>query len=80
MGRETYAAWDSGPGFEKVFTLEADGRVDAINFETRKVGELQPNNPRQIRLGGKQLDSYIAKLNAGYPGATWTGRLVTYGP
>lgn len=80
LGRATHAAWDYGPGFEKEFTLEAGGRVDAINFETREVVELKPNNPRQIRLGGRQLDGYIAKLNAEFPGAPWIGRLVTYGP
>lgn len=80
LGRPTHAAWDYGPGFEKEFTLEAGGRVDAINFETREVVELKPNNPRQIRLGGQQLDDYIAKLNAQFPGDPWTGRLVTYGP
>jgi Restriction endonuclease fold toxin 9 len=75
-----HATWDYGPGFRPDFTLEAGGRVDAINFETREVIELKPNNPRQMRLGEKQLAGYIAKVNEQFPGDLWTGRLVTYGP
>ena len=73
-----HQAWDYGPGFEKEFSLEAGGRVDAINSETREVIELKPNNPKAIRLGQKQIDDYIAKLNEQFPGDPWTGRVVTY--
>ena len=80
LGREMHKSWDYGPGFEKEFTLEAGGRVDAINFETREVIELKPNNPRAIRLGERQVADYIAKLNEQFPGDPWTGQVVTYGP
>lgn len=80
LGRSMHKSWNYGPGFEKEFTLKAGGRIDAINFETRVVVELKPNNPRALRLGQSQLDDYIAKLNAQFPGAPWTGRIETYGP
>jgi Restriction endonuclease fold toxin 9 len=80
LGREMHKSWDYGPGFEKEFTLDAGGRVDAINFETREVIELKPNNPRAIRLGERQVADYVAKLNEQFPGDPWTGQVVTYGP
>ena len=80
LGREMHASWDYGPGFTKEFTLRGGGRVDAINFETRQVIELKPNNPRAIRLGGRQIEGYLSKLNEQFPGEPWTGSVVTYGP
>jgi RHS repeat-associated protein len=77
-GRLMHQTFDYGPGFEREFTLRAGGRVDAINFDTREVLELKPNNPRAIRLGERQLEGYIAKLNAQFPGDPWIGRVVTY--
>ena len=73
-----HSTWDYGPGFSREFTLKAGGRVDGINFETREIIELKPNNPRAIRLGNQQVDGYIAKLNEQFPGDPWTGRVVTY--
>jgi YD repeat-containing protein len=78
LGRATHKSWDYGPGFSKEFTLKAGGRVDALNMQTRHVIELKPNNPRAIRLGERQLDGYIEKLNAQFPGEPWTGSVVTY--
>ena len=77
-GRFMHATYDYGPGFAREFTLDAGGRVDAINFATREVLELKPNNPRAIRLGGKQLEGYLEKLNEQFPGDPWTGKVVTY--
>ena len=80
LGREIHKAWEYGPGFEKEFTLPSGRRVDAINFETREVIELKPNNPRAIRSGERQLAVYIEELNQAYPGdVPWTGSVVTYG-
>lgn len=78
FGRQMHATWDYGPGFVPEFTLKAGGRVDGINFGTREVIELKPNNPRAIRLGNQQLEGYLAKLNVQFPGEPWTGRVVTY--
>ena len=77
-GKAMHASYDYGPGFEREFTLGSGRRVDALNMETREVIELKPNNPRQIRLGNRQLDEYIAELNEMYPGTPWTGKVVTY--
>ncbi|GAB3264633.1 DNRLRE domain-containing protein [Nocardioides dilutus] len=77
-GRLMHQTFDYGPGFSREFTLRAGGRVDAINFETREVLELKPNNARAIRLGERQLEGYIAKLNEQFPGDPWIGRVVTY--
>lgn len=80
LGREMHASWDYGPGFEKEFRLPSGKRVDGINFETRQVVELKPNNPRQIRLGQRQVDGYVDELNQAYPGdSPWPGSVVTYG-
>lgn len=78
FGRQMHATWDYGPGFSPEFTLKAGGRADGINFGTRELIELKPNNPRAIRLGNQQLEGYIAKLNEQFPGEPWTGRVVTY--
>lgn len=80
LGRDMHASWDYGRGFEKEFRLPSGKRVDGINFETREIVELKPNNPRQIRLGQRQVDAYVDELNQAYPGDTpWTGSVVTYG-
>jgi Restriction endonuclease fold toxin 9 len=80
LGREMHASWDYGPGFTKEFSLRGGGRVDAINFETRQIIELKPNNPRAIRLGNSQIEGYLAKLNEQFPGEPWTGSVVTCTP
>jgi len=48
-----------------------------VNFETRQVLELKPNNPKAIGRGQRQLQRYIDELNEVYGGG-WTGRVVTY--
>lgn len=73
-----HKTYDYGPGFEREFRLDSGRRVDGINFETREVIELKPNNPRAIRLGNQQLEDYIAELNDMYPGSPWTGKVATY--
>lgn len=73
-----HQSYDYGPGFTREFTLKAGGRVDGINFDTREVVELKPNNPRAIRLGERQLEGYIEKLNKQFPGDPWAGRVVNY--
>jgi RHS repeat-associated protein len=79
LGRDVHKAWDYGAGFEKEFRLPSGKRVDAINFDTRQVVELKPNNPRSIRLGEKQVGGYVDELNQAYPGEPWTGSVITYG-
>jgi hypothetical protein len=80
LGRYMHKVWDYGPGFRKEFTLPSGRRVDALNFQTRQVVELKPNNPRAVRLGERQVARYLEELNETYPGEVpWTGSVVTYG-
>jgi Restriction endonuclease fold toxin 9 len=80
-GRQAHAEANYGPGFQKEFTLPSGRRVDGINFDTRTVVELKPNNPRAIRAGERQVGGYVDELNTEFPGSTpWTGRVETYDP
>ena len=80
-GRQAHADANFGPGFQNEFTLPSGRRVDGINFDTRTVVELKPNNPRAIRTGEWQVTDYVDELNSEFPGATpWTGRVETYDP
>lgn len=50
-GRQIHRGWYYGPSFEKEFTLASGRRPDAINFATREIVELKPNNPAAISRG-----------------------------
>ncbi len=39
---------------------------DFVDFNTRTIYELKPNNPRQVKQGLKQLAKYKAKFEAKY--------------
>lgn len=74
-----HKTWDYGPGYQREFRPPSGQRVDAINFQTRRVVELKPNNPRAIRRGRQQLAEYLAELNYTYPGdLPWTGSIQSY--
>lgn len=78
-GKAIHASYDYGPGFEREFTLANNERVDAVNFETREVLELKPNNPKAIRLGLRTAQRYAAQLDKQFPGdRPFTYRVVTY--
>jgi Restriction endonuclease fold toxin 9 len=77
-GRAAHAAYDYGPGFVKEFTLENGKRADAVNFATREVIELKPNNPRAIGEGLRQAQGYAQQLTQEFPGSAFTYRVVTY--
>jgi RHS repeat-associated protein len=77
LGREIHKTFDYGEGFRREFTLPSGKRVDAINFETREILELKPNNSRQIRAGERQLEQYRQEAQREF-GGTWTARVVTY--
>jgi hypothetical protein len=48
-----------------------------VNFETKQVLELKPNNPRAIQRGERQVQQYVDELNEAYGGG-FTGKVVTY--
>jgi len=80
-GKHMHKTHDYGRGFEREFTLPSGKRVDGINFDTRKVIELKPDNPRAVDEGRQQLQSYLDELNKAYPGKPpWTGSVQTYPP
>ena len=79
-GRYIHGVFDYGPGFEREFTLPSGKRADAVNFLTREVLELKPNNPAAIARGLRQAEGYASELNNEYSGGTpWTFYVVTYG-
>lgn len=77
-GREIHKRFDYGPGFEREVRLASGRRADAVNFETREIVELKPNNPRAIALGRRQLGRYADELNREFPGRPFTTRVQTY--
>lgn len=77
IGRQKHKEHDYGPGFEKEVTLPSGKRVDALNWETREVVELKPNNPRAIRRGEKQVEEYRQELES-ITDECWTCRVETY--
>ena len=79
-GRAVHEQWKRdrlyGPNYQPEFLLPSGRRSDAVNFATRDVIELKPNNPRAIRRGERQAKSYAEELAA--DGQVWTWRVVTY--
>jgi hypothetical protein len=76
-GREMHKEWDPGEGFTKEFTLPSGKRADAVNFETKQVKELKPNNTRGQKRGEKQLETYSEELESEF-GGPWESILETY--
>ncbi|HXX31296.1 MAG TPA: hypothetical protein VEJ89_11310, partial [Myxococcaceae bacterium] len=77
LGRLAHSKWRPPAGFRKEFTLPSGKRVDAINFETREIIELKPNNAKAIAKGQVQLRQYIAEAEREF-GGKWTGYIQTY--
>ena len=74
-GREAHASADYGSGFTKEFRIPGSGRrPDAVNFDTREILELKPNNSRAIQRGTRQVNGYVDDMTAEFPGAPWTGK------
>lgn len=61
----------------KEYVLPSGKRVDFIDFENQIIYELKPNNPKQIKLGEKQLQGYIDEMKS-IDGGDWKGVLDTY--
>ena len=53
-------------------------RPDFVDFRTRTIYELKPNNPRQIKASEAQLAKFKAAFEAKYPGTTWQTILDKY--
>ncbi len=70
---------DLADGITKIkeYTLPSGKRVDYIDFESKTIYELKPNNPTQIAKGQKQLAGYKAEVEQEF-GGEWTTVLDTY--
>ena len=76
-GQEMHKMMDYGPGVKKEMTIAPGCRVDGIDFNSRIIYELKPNNPQAIDRGIKQLNRYTEAASQQY-GGTWTGVLRLY--
>ena len=76
-GQEMHKMMDYGPGVKKEMTIAPGCRVDGIDFNSRIIYELKPNNPQAIARGIKQLNRYTEAAGQQY-GGTWTGVLRLY--
>ena len=76
-GQEMHKMMDYGPGVKKEMTIAPGCRVDGIDFNSRIIYELKPNNPQAIARGIKQLNRYTEAASQQY-GGTWTGVLRLY--
>ncbi|REG29533.1 restriction endonuclease fold toxin 9 of polymorphic toxin system [Archangium gephyra] len=76
-GRQAHTDWQPGEGYEKEVRLPSGRRADAVNAEKQDVKELKPNNPRAIKRGEKQVETYRRELEE-KRGGQWTGQVETY--
>ncbi|HZI05908.1 MAG TPA: hypothetical protein VEZ71_17895 [Archangium sp.] len=76
-GRQAHTDWQPGEGYEKEVRLPSGRRADAVNAEKKDVKELKPNNPRAIKRGEKQVETYRRELEE-RRGGQWTGQVETY--
>lgn len=53
-------------------------RPDFVDFRTKTIYELKPNNPRQVATGNSQLIKYKKAFETQYPGTTWNTVLDLY--
>lgn len=66
-----------GTGWQKEQPLGPAGRADLVNYLTKEIIEIKPNNDRAINEGMKQLDRYEDALQRLEPG-NWVKQLLTY--
>jgi len=77
LGRQKHKEWNPGAGFKKEVRLPSGKQADAVNYQTREVVELKPNNANAIRRGEKQVEGYRKELER-ETGECWTCRVETY--
>ena len=68
-----------GDSYDTKVTLPSGRKPDAVNWEEREVRELKPDNPRAVRRGEKQVESYRRELEE-LTGEKWTSAVDTYQP
>ena len=76
-GKEAHDKWNPGSDYVLNRPLPSGKRPDAVNWKTREVVELKPNNPRAIKRGWRQVEGYLRELER-MTGKKWTSRVETY--
>lgn len=80
LGQEMHKEYKLGEEGIKEFRLPSGKRIDFLDLKNGKVFELKPYNPRSMKLGQTQLDTYIKELQTipEFKGINWKGILQTY--
>ncbi len=80
-GREAHRNYRNAVGgrADVEVTLPSGRRADAVEWETRTVRELKPDNPRAVRRGQRQVEGYRQELED-LTGESWTGVVDVYRP
>lgn len=68
-----------GDDYDTGVRLPSGKKPDAVNWGTREVRELKPDNPRAIRLGERQVEGYRQELEQ-VTGKPWSAQVDTYRP
>lgn len=68
---------ENGSTLRKEYRLPSGKRIDYIDFETKTIYELKPNNLNQIKLGTQQLQGYLDEVESLF-GKGWKTVLDTY--
>jgi hypothetical protein len=78
-GRRAHANYGTalGPGYDTRVRLPSGRRPDAVNWRTREVRELKPDNPRAVRRGERQIEGYRRELEE-LTGEAWTSVVDVY--
>ena len=81
LGKEIHKAYKVGLADNintfKEYTGIKSIRPDFVDFNTKTIYEIKPNNPRSIQQGIRQLKKYKALFEKKY-GGTWNIKLDTY--
>jgi hypothetical protein len=78
-GREAHENYKNAlPGdYDHQVTLPSGKRPDAVNWKTKDVRELKPDNPKAISRGQRQVDKYRQELED-VTGDSWSTHVDTY--
>jgi hypothetical protein len=63
QGQEMHKAYHAGE-VGKEFRLPSGKRIDFLDVNNRAIHELKPFNPRAMRQGYKQLDTYLEEIQS----------------
>jgi RHS repeat-associated protein len=64
IGREMHAAYKIGEEGRKEFRLISGKRIDFLDIKNGTIFELKPFNPRAMKAGEKQLNTYLKEITS----------------